>query len=99
MTELPENAVCYKKTAPFTPETLPAKFAARHHTKAGVWGQIHVLSGRLELSLYDGDRRHVARILNAGETAVFGPQEPHAVAFPDGNGAFEIWFHKLPESR
>lgn len=96
MTDLPANAVCYKKTAPFTPETLPAKFANRHHTKAGVWGQIHMLSGQLELTLYDGDRAYVARRLGAGDTAVFGPQEPHAVGFPDGEGAFEVWFHRLP---
>lgn len=97
MTDLPENAVCYKKTAPFTPENLPAKFANKHHTKAGVWGQIHVLSGQLDLTLYDGDRAFVARRLEVGETAVFGPQEPHAVAFPKGEGAFEVWFHRMPD--
>lgn len=96
MTDLPLGAVCYKKTKPFTPATLPAKFANRHHTKAGVWGQLHVLSGRLDLTLYDGEQPYLAQSLGPGDSAVFGPEEPHAVAFPTGEGAFEIWFHRLP---
>lgn len=98
MSSLPENAQCYKQTAIFTPENLPEKFRRNHHTKAGVWGEINMQHGCLLLNRYriDDPDLVVERLeLNAGEKAVFAPQEPHSVKFPEDDGAFFIRFYRL----
>lgn len=100
MTDLPKGAYCYKETKPFTPDTLPDKFRRNHHTKAGVWGEISMQSGSLALTRYDkDDPDHVtgSALLEAGERAVFGPQEPHSVAFLVP-GSFVIRFYRLDET-
>ncbi len=91
MKQVPQSAEFYKKTMVFTPENLPAKFAGRHNTKAGVWGEIHVLEGALTLTTYDGAPDVQ---IQKGDVAAFAPQEHHSVAFPEGAGAFEIWFYR-----
>lgn len=90
MQQVPPTATLYKKTKVFTPENLPDVFANRHNTKAGVWGEIHVLEGVLTLSTYDGAPDVE---LSQGQVAAFAPQQDHAVAFPTGEGAFQIWFY------
>ncbi len=52
MPKLPKNAQCYKTTYIFTPKNLPSKFKNKHHTKAGVWGKITMLSGKLALKRF-----------------------------------------------
>lgn len=99
MTKLPPNAVCYKTTKLFTPENLPDVFKNNHHTKAGVWGRITLKSGSLRLQRFDvNDISNciAEEILNVGETAVFAPQEPHAVQFIK-SGGFTIGFHHIEE--
>ncbi|HEX8668048.1 MAG TPA: DUF1971 domain-containing protein [Allosphingosinicella sp.] len=43
----------YKVTAVFDEETLPAGLRRVHSTKAGTWGLIRVLEGRLRLAFPD----------------------------------------------
>jgi tellurite resistance-related uncharacterized protein len=45
--ELPPGLVAYKRTPEFDENTLPAGLKKAHSTKAGVWGVIHILEGRL----------------------------------------------------
>lgn len=97
MSKLPPNAVWYKTTKLFTPENLPEVFKNNHHTKAGVWGEITVESGCLRLQRFDINdisKCIAEETLNVGETAVFAPQEPHAVQFIQ-NGGFTIGFHHI----
>lgn len=44
----------YRITRVFDAETLPAAFRREHSTRAGVWGVIRVLDGRLRLEYGDG---------------------------------------------
>ena len=44
----------YKTTSVFDQLTLPAALRREHSTKAGVWGIIRVIEGRLRLSYADG---------------------------------------------
>jgi len=46
----------YKTTSVFDQLTLPAALRREHSTKAGVWGIIRVIEGRLRLSYADGTR-------------------------------------------
>lgn len=85
---LPENAVHYA-TSRFTQGSLPDKLRKDHSTKAGVWGQLVVLSGRLQFR-----RENKAElVLTAGETAVFAPQELHSVDAL-GEVEFEVRFYR-----
>src|SRR5579859_7510761 len=47
MPRLPATVSEYKRTAVFDVATTPAGLRARHTTKAGVWGEIVVLGGRV----------------------------------------------------
>jgi tellurite resistance-related uncharacterized protein len=44
----------YKTTPVFDERALPAALRREHSTKAGVWGVIRVIEGRLRLSYADG---------------------------------------------
>jgi tellurite methyltransferase len=46
-TQIPVSFVAYKRTPEFTEETIPAGLRRNHSTKAGVWGKIIVVEGRL----------------------------------------------------
>ena len=44
----------YRTTPVFSELTLPATLRREHSTKAGVWGVIRMIEGRLRLSYADG---------------------------------------------
>ena len=90
--ELPPGLVAYRRTPVFTEATLPAGLRRRHRTKAGVWGAITVIEGRLRLRRLDPPAE---TILDAGATGIVAPQEPHEVD-PLGVVRFFIQFHAAP---
>lgn len=47
MKQLPDTAVPYRRTSEFDEQSVPAGLLRAHSTKAGVWGRIRVLEGRL----------------------------------------------------
>ena len=47
MKQLPREVTAYKRTATFDQESIPAPLLKGHTTKAGTWGIIVVLHGRL----------------------------------------------------
>ena len=54
----------YRSTAVFDETTLPHALRREHRTKAGVWGVIRVLEGRLKLELVDsGDGTDVVGVI------------------------------------
>ena len=61
----------YRSTPVFDQDTLPAALRARHSTKAGVWGVIRVLEGRL-----------CYRVLDPASEMVLTPARPGLV-LPD----------------
>jgi tellurite resistance-related uncharacterized protein len=43
----------YRSTPVFDEHTLPDALRRRHNTKAGIWGVVRVLEGRLKLTWLD----------------------------------------------
>ncbi len=74
--EFPEGLSEYKRTPTFTQNTIPKGLLHQHSTKAGTWGQIHVLSGRL---MYTPEGQSSISV-KQGETANIPPQMLHHVA-------------------
>ena len=66
----------YRSTPVFDQDTLPAALRARHDTKAGEWGVIRVLEGRVQPTCLDPVSESVLTSDNPG---VVLPQQPHFV--------------------
>lgn len=47
MKKRPADVLPYQRTPTFNEQALPAALRKAHATKAGVWGLIHIESGRL----------------------------------------------------
>jgi tellurite resistance-related uncharacterized protein len=79
----------YRSTPIFDQDTLPAALRTRHDTKAGVWGVIRVLEGRLQLTCLNPLSESVLTSDNPG---VVMPQQPHFVT-PLGAMRMQIDFY------
>ena len=91
MTALPGNVAPYKRTPVFTEATVPDGLRREHATKAGVWGLIHVESGRLRYEIAGGGE---AVELGPGDPpGVIEPEVPHSVT-PVGAVQFFVEFHR-----
>ena len=82
----------YRSTAVFDQTTLPDALRREHRTKAGVWGVIRVLEGRLRLELVDGDE---ARILTPDRPGLVLPEQTHRVE-PMGRMRMQVDFYDRP---
>ena len=91
--EMPEGLVAYKRTAEFDEGSIPAGLRKDHSTKPGVWGLIHVLSGRLRYRIDSMDGREL--LLEPGTPGVVVPEALHHVE-PDGPVRFFVEFHRRP---
>ena len=66
----------YKSTPVFDEITLPAGLRREHRTKAGVWGIIRVLEGRLRYRVLDPT---FETILDPAHPGFVLPDQPHSV--------------------
>jgi len=66
----------YKTTPIFDENTLPAGLRKEHRTKAGVWGIIRVIRGRLNYRILDPVSE---TILDADQPGYVTPEQPHLV--------------------
>ncbi|WP_425323509.1 ferredoxin FdxA [Acidithiobacillus ferriphilus] len=83
-TALPEPSAPleeYKRTPEFDREHIPAGLLHDHHTKAGVWGRIVILEGRLRYCLDDGSGRNWS--LSPERPVWIPPDVPHHVEAAD----------------
>jgi len=90
--ELPDGFAPYRRTSEFTETTIPAGLLARHSTKRGVWGLIHVSRGRLEYRIaapFD-----TTEVIAPGVPGVVVPEVEHSVT-PLGPVAFAVEFWRL----
>lgn len=87
--EFPTGLTEHKKTPEFTEATIPAGLLKEHNTKAGVWGLIQVLEGRLVYTLADGREF----VLIPGVLGIVVPEMLHQVR-ADGNVRFCVRFHR-----
>jgi tellurite resistance-related uncharacterized protein len=51
--ELPSGFAPYRRTSDFDEATIPQALRARHDTKAGIWGRIHVSRGSVDYRVYE----------------------------------------------
>ena len=76
----------------FDAATLPAALRREHCTKAGVWGLVRVLEGRLRLTYGDGTAE---RILDPDAPGLLLPEQPHFVE-PLGAMKMQVEFYDAP---
>jgi tellurite resistance-related uncharacterized protein len=91
--ELPEGLEAYKQTRVFDESSVPEALLGQHTTKAGVWGVIRVLSGRLRYHLDGLDGRVLQ--LDPDRPGVVPPEMRHHVE-PDGPVRFLVEFQRRP---
>lgn len=82
----------YRSTAVFDETTLPDALRREHQTKAGVWGVIRVLEGKLRLHFADGDREE---ILTPSRHGLVLPEQVHRVE-PVGAMRMQVDFYDQP---
>ena len=93
---LPPDVSPYARTAEFTESTVPAGLLRSHTTKAGAWGLIHVLEGRLAYRITDPRRPASQTVLSPeSEPGVVEPTILHEVE-PLGPVRFYVEFHRAP---
>lgn len=87
-----EGLSAYKRTADFTETSIPAGLLRHHSTRAGVYGCLNVLEGRLRFHDIPSGRD---RILTKGTYRVIFPERKHEVE-PIGKVRFfiEFWSHE-----
>jgi len=91
MRDLPKNLSPYKRTEMFRQDSIPTGLLHAHSTKAGTWGKIVVLRGRLRYRILEPA---VEEILLSPETAgIVEPTVPHEVE-PIGEVEFYVEFHR-----
>ncbi len=91
MKELPRHCSPYKRTPEFTEASVPAGLLHAHRTKAGTWGKIVVLDGRLRYRILEPELADVE--LAPGSFGVVEPGVLHEV-LPMGNVRFYVEFYR-----
>lgn len=79
----------YKRTSVFDENTLPGGLRKEHRTKAGVWGIIRVLEGRLRYRVLDPITE---TILDPDHPGLVLPDQPHFVE-PLGAMRMQVEFY------
>ena len=87
-----QEAKPYRTTAVFDENTLPAGLRSAHCTKAGAWGVIRVLKGRLR---YVVEETGAETVLTPDQPGVIEPGQLHHVE-PLGPVRMQIEFYDHP---
>ena len=91
MKSLPSAVAFYRRTPEFTEDTVPAGLTRAHRTKAGVWGRIVVLEGRLLYRIHEPSAGELT--LDPDRPGVIEPAVEHEVE-PLGRVRFFVEFHR-----
>ena len=89
--EIPNGYAPYRRTPLFTNDSIPKGLRARHTTKKGVWGTIHLQSGSLRYRIHDP--YHTEIILDLDRQGIVLPEVEHEVD-PLDNVEFFVEFWK-----
>lgn len=87
--ELPAGLAFRRRTPVFDETTVPAALRREHRTKAGVWGLIRVIEGRLLYRILDPPGE---TMLDPATPGVVEPARPHEVV-PQGRVRFRVEFY------
>jgi tellurite methyltransferase len=77
MPRIPSAVAEYKRTPVFDASSTPAGLRKSHTTKAGVWGEIVVVEGRVLYVIENED--DASFILSPGVPGAIAPEAPHHV--------------------
>ncbi|EQC47279.1 DUF1971 domain-containing protein [Bacteriovorax sp. Seq25_V] len=91
MEKLPSNISRYKQTEIFDECSIPKGLLQDHQTKAGVWGEIIVLEGKLLYTIQSQPPEEI--ILSPDYCGVVAPEVLHNVK-PLGPVRFCVYFNK-----
>ncbi len=91
MQSLPVGVTSYKQTPVFDENSVPSGLLKAHQTKAGTWGKIVVLEGKLLYRILQPSVEEV--VLNTTRFGVVAPEELHEVK-PLGRVKFYVDFHR-----
>jgi len=87
-------AAPYKRTPVFDETSLPMALRREHCTKAGTWGIIRVLSGRVRYEILDPPSEEFLDALHPG---LVRPEQPHLVE-PLGAMRMQVEFYtEMPD--
>ena len=78
MLQLPQDVVPYKRLPAegvFTVDTMPRGLLSRHNTKAGVWGEINCVQGKLQLNQLEGAIEEVVLAPGIGAIGIVAPTQ------------------------
>jgi len=89
MRKIPQSAKPYQRTEEFSESSVPKGLLRDHSTKAGVWGRICVLEGRLEYTIQSQPME--THILSTKQEGVVEPGVLHSVK-PLGPVRFYVEF-------
>ena len=90
---LPGGAAAYKRTPEFDENSVPDALRRDHHTKAGVWGRIVVLEGKLRYDVTGPPAD--SWVLSPNAHGIIAPRAAHSV-HPVGKVRFYVEFLRLP---
>lgn len=82
----------YRSTPLFNEDTLPKALRERHNTKAGVWGLIRVIEGKLKLTYVDPSSEVM---LDPSCPGLILPEQVHFVT-PVGAMKMRVDFYNQP---
>ena len=93
--ELPSGFEAYGRSPDFTPDNMPSRLKSAHATKAGTWGLLRVLEGKILFQLeapFEGEQ-----LAAAGDNIVIESEVPHHVEFVEP-GRFFVEFYRRVET-
>lgn len=82
----------YRITPVFDQDTLPQALREEHRTKAGTWGLLRVLDGRVTL-IFTGSGREME--VDPERPAPIPPEEPHKLRV-EGAMRLQVEFYREP---
>ncbi len=91
MKALPEGVSRYGGTPEFSEGSIPANLLRSHSTKAGVWGKIVVLEGRLRYRIREPAFEEIE--LSPERPGIVEPEVLHEVE-PAGRVRFRVDFYR-----
>lgn len=94
MKPLPLGVQVYKRTPEFNATSVPAGLLRAHSTKAGTWGRIVVVEGRLRYRILEPHREE--HLLDPDHPGIVEPTVRHEVE-PVGDVRFHVEFYREPD--
>ena len=91
MFNFPDDLKVYKHTVVFDQSSLPQALTCAHSTKAGTWGRIRVISGKVRYVI-TGEAPDQHYLLYPGNDGLITPMQQHYVELLSAESSFLVEF-------